>query len=477
MLLEVVPVALGALLLYIGLTYLWSSPLDNFALTAVRFSHELPIDNYIPTLFADRLQAGLSTHLIVGDWNGSDRPPLQAGLILLTRSLGGGLFGPTTGALGASIAAQLLWVPALYAALRAWGVRRRLVPIVLVFVTVTGTTLLNSVFTWPKLLSAALVLCSIALLLEARRHPRGLTRHLLLAVILFAFAALAHGAAAFAAPLLVVLGIRALHRQAIGTVLRTLALSMVGGIAVYLPWLLYQRFVDPPGDRLLKWHLGGVTTGDPRGAVQLIVDSYSQLTFNEWAAGRLANLATLFGPDPFRDVSCYCSSLAERRGAEFFSTSAALGLAFPLIIVVLTIIGIRLLRQRSLTAADRRFLVMVGGSLLCIVVWCVVMFIPRSTVVHQGSQVWVFLLLVAPVIWLAERRLVLAAVAAALQATIFAAVYVPTVTDEPLNVRAVLVVVLGIVAIVSGSILATRGRWRSRARPSSLQSRIPRKRE
>lgn len=412
----------GVLVLYVGIAYLWTSPLRDFQLMAVRFSHELPIDNLIPTLFAARLQAGASTHALTGDWNGSDRPPLQAGFILFTRVLGAGVFG-IDGALGASVVAQALWLPALYSCLRAWGARRKHVVIALVFVAVSGTTLLNTMYTWPKLLSAALVIASATLLLDARRHPRSFARDFVLSLLLFVFAMLAHGAAAFTAPLLIVLGVLAFRRQSPGLVVRWTAIGSAAAALLYSSWVVYQQFVDPPGDRLVKWHLGGVTVPDPRSALRVLLDSYANLRPAEWIEGRFVNLATLFGPDPALGLNCYCSSVAERRYAEFFSTSAALGVAFPLLLFVALAIVVGRLRGRTLAAGDRRYLFVVAASIGCIVVWCLVMFIPGSTIAHQGSQGWMILLLAAPVLWLAERSWPLGIIALAAQGAAMIVVY------------------------------------------------------
>ena len=40
---------------------------------------------------------------------------------------------------------------------------------------------------------------------------------------------------------------------------------------MYSPWLAYQRFYDPPGDRLLKLHLGGQETIDSRSTLDTVV--------------------------------------------------------------------------------------------------------------------------------------------------------------------------------------------------------------
>ena len=41
-------------------------------------------------------------------------------------------------------------------------------------------------------------------------------------------------------------------------------------------WSAYQKYDDPPGNRLIKWHLAGVTEIDDRGSLETIVDSYRE---------------------------------------------------------------------------------------------------------------------------------------------------------------------------------------------------------
>ncbi|WP_225852883.1 hypothetical protein, partial [Haemophilus parainfluenzae] len=55
----------------------------------------LPPDNILPYLFAERLYHGIDPRPLLGEWQSSDRPPLQAGLLLLQALLTGLVF-PTT---------------------------------------------------------------------------------------------------------------------------------------------------------------------------------------------------------------------------------------------------------------------------------------------------------------------------------------------------------------------------------------------
>lgn len=395
-------------------------------------------DNQLPLLVAQRLAEGESTRHVLENWNGSDRPPLLVGLILLVSSPLVPIVGevPAILALATGIAAQTLWVPALAAFSRSLGTSRRATMLTVIFVGVTGSTITNTVYTWPKLLSAAMVIAACALLIDAIRRPVGLPSRLVGAVALAVLGVLSHGAALFTLPLLVALALVALRGAPIGRVVRTVAVALAAAAVLWGPWIAYQRLADPPGDRLLKWHLAGVIDEDSRSFLEALVDSYRALTPGEWAAGRLANLAVAFDPTPVRVPWCLCTELiADRRQVEFFTTMGSLGLALVVLVVVLVIVIGRALVTRRLPHADRVLLAVVAASTACIVFWCVLIFLPGTTSPHQGSHVWVLLLTAAGVAWLARRHPRLVGVLIGVQAMLTLVLYGPPVTAiAPLGV-------------------------------------------
>src|SRR5689334_14364513 len=86
----------------------------------LEFCHVDGSDNMLPRLFAEHIAAGAPKQMFVGDWQGSDRPPLQAGILLaqdpLTR-------GPSFAILSTQLlgsALQALWIVGL------WVVARKL---------------------------------------------------------------------------------------------------------------------------------------------------------------------------------------------------------------------------------------------------------------------------------------------------------------------------------------------------------------
>ena len=71
----------------------------------------------------------------------------------------------------------------------------------------------------------------------------------ILAVALATLSMLAHGGTAFA--LLALAPFVYLERRRITA--RSVILCAAAAAALYLPWTLFQHFVDPPGNRLIKW--------------------------------------------------------------------------------------------------------------------------------------------------------------------------------------------------------------------------------
>jgi hypothetical protein len=390
----------------IGLGILFFGPTETsaFPLASIRLAAGLPTDNIIPLLFSERLAAGESTHGLLGDWNGSDRPPLQSGLLMIAGTIAEPFSGWRSAAFGASVAALSAWIPALWSLARTAGASRGASAVAVAGTGVLGSTIVNSMYTWPKLLSAALVLASAAILVHARTSTRRLPIGFAAAGAVFGLALLAHGAAAFAVPIVVGIGLLALRPARWRARIVASGSAVTAVVLVELPWLAYQRFVDPPGDRLLKWHLAGVPDpADPRSAWEAIADAYAGIDPAAWLAGRLANLGVAFDPRIFDHLGCFCGDdLAARRSAEFLLTSTALGLAAVALLVIAGVVVGRLLTRRA-DAVDARFLVAVATSLAAIVGWCLLIWEPGTAVVHQGSHAWMLLLAAAPWLWLTER--------------------------------------------------------------------------
>jgi hypothetical protein len=152
-----------------------------------------------------------------------------------------------------------------------------------ILIALTGSIWVNTVYPWPKLLSGGLALgCAAAILYK---RP-------VLAGVLGGLAILAHGGSAFALIGLIPWVVLRLGKR--GAVLALVAVSLV-----YAPWFVFTKTVDPPGDRLLKWHFAGtdIFTPDDRSPARAIVDSYRAASVTDIAEYKLNNLRLALG-DP-----------------------------------------------------------------------------------------------------------------------------------------------------------------------------------
>eukprot|EP01035_Chromulina_nebulosa_P043316 gene43316-58662_t len=61
-----------------------------------------------------------------------------------------------------------------------------------------------------------------------------------------------------------------------------------------LPWLAYQRLYEPPGNRLLKWHLAGAVAPDTRSVTTAVIENYRAQGWTTTLATRAENLRILF---------------------------------------------------------------------------------------------------------------------------------------------------------------------------------------
>lgn len=243
------------------------------------WTHQLPGDNELPFDFARFLLAGKVPSPMVGDWLSSDRPPLQTGFFILTR------MGWIDAALSYQIAgtmAQLLVLPVGFHFALSFGASQRVSMITALALFIAPITLVNGIFVWPKLLAAAFLIAAATLHFSPTYQviKSSLTAGLLVG-LLSAAAMLSHGASAFS---ILAFGMVALVVRRFATIRYSMA-AIVAAAAFYTPWIGYQKFADPPGDRLLKWHLAGVIPADDeRSVLEAVSDAYKGMSVTEIAS-------------------------------------------------------------------------------------------------------------------------------------------------------------------------------------------------
>jgi hypothetical protein len=429
------PFALWALasgfVLFLGYLHGGSGQGDITAMT--RFSDGLPPDNDIPRYFADYfyLHGHHGTPPPFGDWLSSDRPPLQVGYALFEHPFG---WDPSLHYEVMGVVVQQLWVLGMWALLCAAGLRARTRGLVALAAIVSDIAILHGFFVWPKLIAASFLLAALALVLcddWTRWRRRPLTGALFAALL--GLAMLAHGSSAFFA--LPLAGLALWGRPS----WRWLGAGIAVGVVLLGSWSAYQRYADPPGDRLIKWQIGGSVEIDERGSLETIVDSYREAGLGTALDKKWSNATTLVQQGEVERAARESVDLLEEghlgkalkpvRLVRFFGLIPFLGLLLigPLAMLVARLRG----RRRG---PDWRFAIFaLGFTALACLAWVLLMFGPpnATTVIHQGSLAVPLLAVAACVAGACAVSERLGAVLVGLNVAFVLLLYVPALTPPP----------------------------------------------
>lgn len=379
-----IALAVAAALLYLSLFWLYGDAGRGAALANDRFfDNGTPGDNLIPLIFADRIYSRMPFHpLCCGDWLSSDRPPLQTGVILLLRPIR----LVAAGNIDYQVVATLLQCFAFAAAwtlLRVSGLSKGVASQTVVLLIFSGFFFYNAVYVWPKMLAAAFVLIGLAWLVHAIRRKKALTKtDALLSGCSIGLALLAHPGSVFSLPAFAIAAFR--NRKLIG--LRPLAFALLPCAALLISWSAYQRWIDPPGNRLTKMHLAGVFEIDGRGLLQALRDSYGDLSAAEIARYKLANFAMLFGTDPILSTSFARTGQARNTQRQYiWSSLGLLELGWAAVFLWAS-------RQRKNRHKLHPIAWLLIGASFNFIIWSLVLFGPGRTFTTHSSFADILLL-------------------------------------------------------------------------------------
>jgi hypothetical protein len=404
-------------------------------MAASRFYGPLPSDNDIPRYFAEWFYLhGHSGHpLFPPNWLASDRPPLQTGYVLLQRPFVWDARGVNYQVLG--VVLQQLWIVGLWALLLAARVGRLTRALTIATVLVSDVAIVNGFFVWPKMLPAAMLLAAAALIVTPLWST--MRRQALSAVLVAALAALAmlgHGSSVFGIiPLALVAALRGFPSW------RWIGVGLLTGIVLMAPWSAYQKYGEPPGNRLLKYMLAGVVEVDKRGTSEAIVDAYDEVGIGGAIHNKAENFVTMAGGGPMVDHIKAAIEDIESGNANSFLTEIRTNLFYCL----LPSLGLLLIAP-GLMLADRRrsclnpaewsfsltcFTILIFGA----IVWGLLMFGNEAsrTVLHQGSFVLPVLGLCGAVCGLRAVLPRFALYFVVLSALLMLAIYVPVLNPLP----------------------------------------------
>jgi hypothetical protein len=432
------------------------------AMSSARFSGPLPSDNDIPNFFTEWFYANGSSPRppVYGpDWLFSDRPPLQVGYMLSQRTFGWDTHGLNYQLVGVIL--QQLWIVAVWALLLAARIGRLTRALIMVTVLVSDLAIVNGFFVWPKMLPAAMLIAAAALVMTPiwSELRRSLWAAGLIAALL-GLAMLGHGSSVFG---IIPLALIAIWRGAPSW--RWIGVALLVGFAVLAPWSAYQKYGDPPGNRLNKWMLGGAVEIDGRGTLETIVDGYDEAGVGGTIHNKGQNFVTISGGGPmvyFGENAVDAAAdgdlalaIKEVRNIYFFYLLPSFGLL--LLAPLLMLAGRRRARDNpaELSFSLACFFVLAVGA----IIWALLLFgsLPARTVIHAGTYALPILGFCGAVAGLRATFPRFAVCYAGVSAALMLAIFAPALDPPPGTSYSALAILLSAVSLAGFTAVSLRG--------------------
>jgi hypothetical protein len=311
------------------------------------------------------------------------------------------------------------------------------------------------------MLPAGILLAAAALVItplwsSVRRDPR------LGAVLagLLALAMLAHGGSVFGVfPLVVVAAVRGLPSW------RWLGVALAVGVVLMVPWSAYQKWGEPPGNRLLKYQLAGVVETDDRGTVDTIVDSYREAGVGGTLHDKAQNLVSLIGGGPMLQEHLEpgidalgegdpAGFVREIRAIFFYNLVPSLGLLLIAPFVMIAARGRGRQRRCEWDLALSCFWVVLIGAAF----WVLAIFGDEAarTILHQGSFLLPVLAFCGAVCGLRAAVPRFATWCVGISAALMLALYVPVLEPLPGTSFSAFAALCAVAALATFAVLVLR---------------------
>jgi hypothetical protein len=214
-------------------------PASGFGLGSVDTWLTLPVDNALPHILATRVAEHARPEPFAGDWQSSDRPPLQAGFDLMFAALLPFSSDSETRYQALSMVLQATVFGTLFTLCRSTGFSRLRATGLIALAWMSSFFFVNTVFVWPKFLAAAFLAISIVLCFGRKRMSWPLSAVVGMGA---GFGLLSHGGIIFTLPALIIAWLTARRIRA----LQPIAVATATLLLVTAPWSWYQKFYDPP---------------------------------------------------------------------------------------------------------------------------------------------------------------------------------------------------------------------------------------
>ena len=175
----------------------------------------------------------------------------------------------------------------------------------------------------------------------------------------------------------------------------------LGGVLIaffVLPWIAYQKFYDPPGNRLLKMHFAAVSTIDSRSTWQAIKDAYRERDLVTILRLKRSNLYTLMGPKLFDGLGLTAIRLSpwglNEQGAEAarIAQREYIWNAVGVLNVGWLAALISFLRKKRAKSPISHSALLLIAAVINLITWALIIFGPGQTVTTHSSYADILLL-------------------------------------------------------------------------------------
>lgn len=377
-----------------------------------RYMNNMPIDNILPSIAANCIHEKEPLHLCYPNlglefWTVSDRPPLFAAAIAYLKSFSF-LNNPITFYQYLGTFLQCSFIIGLWDVLTYYKTTKTIRWFILGVCIFSGFTLYNSVFLWPKVVTFTLFIIAYILLIKASKGQSLFINHLIIIGISLGLSNLAHGGILFS--IIPIMFLFLLLRR---NIIHVVAIFLIF-LSLQIPWMLYQKFIDPPGDHLIKSRIAGQRNGGDPDSIQLyagqlflnendstfkaIMDSYTKVPTEAIISNNISNFHYLFRNWIYIAKATIKESFKKGLDKDFISylrtTSHMLvfynfGILNISLIILLYSLILRIFKSTTLYNDTHLIAIFL---LISFVLWCLIMFEPNATSIHQGSYANIFLM-------------------------------------------------------------------------------------
>ncbi|HUD06363.1 MAG TPA: hypothetical protein VMR34_00600 [Candidatus Saccharimonadales bacterium] len=391
----------------------------DYSNSAYCYLSKLPGDNSLPLIFAQNIEERTPKSL-VGGWNLVDRPPIQIGVGLGVLQLSGKLPAITESYQVIATYLQLSWIAAIFGLLITLGLRLRDTLLITGTMIFTGVLFINSIFVWPKLFAGSLALVGCVLLLDFANKNRAKT--IISSMIFIVISLLIHDAVIFTILGLAAVLIYIYVKNKISNPkklvkklpLKPIIMGCLISVIILTPWMIYKDR-NSTSDRLTKWEFAGVVVPNNKPTLSTIINSYESISINTWLKTREINTKTMIVPELNKNIVNGVKSFGFSK-SSLRSTLSNFSAWFQVndFYVLLFTFGffnlgwIALLFKKNPIKLSQLQKHLLEVSLIGLVFWVVLIFIPGLTIIHVGSYATLLLLFGLLGTWLARTKVLYA---------------------------------------------------------------------